>query len=334
MPQSAPGSILELADLATPMAIRVAATLNVAESVGRDGKTAEMLATEAGVMAEPLRRVLDHLVLVGVFEFDADSSCYRATALGAQMREDARVGVKPLLDITSAGGRTELAFVDLPEAVTTGRPAYQVRYGLDFWSDLDANPRLRSTFDRQMNWRFGDQAQQIAMNYDWGRFPNIIDVGGGDGMLLAQILETHPHVRGSVVELPPTARAAGDRFAAAGLAARATATGGSFFDPLPSGADAYILCDILHDWDDEHCRAILDRCVAAAAPSGKVVVIEALRGFSGTTRWDLSMLISFNGKERSKDELTDIAARSGLTAQHPPVAISDRRLATEFAPTA
>ena len=173
-----------------------------------------------------------------------------------------------MLDITSAGGRTELAFVDLLEAVTTGRPAYQIRYGLEFWSDLDANPKLRSTFGRQMNWRFGDGARQIAMNYNWGRFRNIVDVGGGDGMLLAHILETHPGVHGSVVELPPTAKAAGGRFGAAGLTDRATATAGSFFDPLPRGADAYILCDILHDWDDENCHAILDRCVAAAAPSG------------------------------------------------------------------
>ena len=334
MSQSAPASILELADLATPMAIRVAATLNLAGSAGPDGKTADVLAAEAAVMVDPLRRVLDHLVLVGVFDFNADSGCYRATALGNQMREDAPEGVRPLLDITSAGGRTELAFVDLLEAVTTGRPAYQIRYGVEFWSDLDAHPQLRSTFDRQMNWRLRDGALQIAMNYHWGRFRNIVDVGGGDGMLLARILHTHPDVHGSVVELPPTARAAGERFAAAGLTDRATATAGTFFDPLPGGADAYILCDILHDWDDASCHAILDRCAAAAAPAGKIVVIEAFREFGGTTRWDLSMLIAFNGKERSIKELTDIAAESGLTAQHPPVAVSDRRVAYEFAPTA
>ena len=208
------------------------------------------------------------------------------------------VGARPLLDITSAGGRTELAFVDFLEAVTTGRPAYQIRYGLEFWSDLDANPKLRSTFDRQMNWRFGDGARQIAMNYDWGRFRNIVDVGGGDGMLLAHILETHPGVHGSVVELPPTAKAAGGRFGAAGLTDRATATAGSFFDPLPRGADAYILCR--HPPRLGRRELPRDpRPMCGRGRSVRVVVIEAFRGFAYTTRWDLSMLISFNGKERN-----------------------------------
>ncbi|WP_086829649.1 methyltransferase [Allokutzneria sp. NRRL B-24872] len=320
-----------MADLATPMAIRVAATLNLVEHAGAGGATTEALAARSGTDAEALGRLLDHLVAVGVFELDTEKR-YRPTSLGAQMSEDAPEGVKPLLDINCAGGRAELAFADLLDTITTGAPAYPKRYGRDFWADLDAHPKLRRSFDAQMTWRFRTQITQIAQHFDWSRFPRVIDVGGGDGNVLAAILEAHPGVRGQVVDLAPTSEAAAERFAEAGLDGRAEAVTGSFFEPLPKGADAYVLSDILHDWDDEHARLILTRCREAAAPTSTVVVIEPVRGEGATTGIDLFMLMCFNGKERSVDELSALAADCGL-ALHRSQAVSNGRTALEFTPT-
>ncbi len=320
---------MALADLATPMAVRVAATLGLAELAGNAGATAERLAAETGTSAPALRRMLDHLVTMGVFDLDTESGHYRPTDLGAQMREDAPEGVKPLLDITCAGGRAELAFVDLLETITTGEPAYPHRYGRGFWADLDADPKLRSSFDAQMNWRFREQAPQIAKRFDWSRFPDIVDVGGGDGPLLIEILNAHPGVRGRIVDLAPTAAAATERFTAAGLGHRASAVAGSFFDPLPTGADAYLLSDILHDWDDEHSRRILTECGRAAAPNGTVVLIEPVRGHGAYTAIDLFMLICFSGKERTVEELTELATESGLVF-HGSVPVTEGRMALEF----
>jgi hypothetical protein len=323
-------SILALADLATPMAVRVAATLGLAELAGDGGATVDDLASRSGATAPALRCLLDHLVAVGVFDRDAGSGRYRPTDLGAQMREDAPEGVKRLLDINSAGGRAELAFVELLASVTTGEPGYARRYGRDFWADLDADPRLRSSFDAQMNWRFRVQAAQIAERFDWSRYPDLLDVGGGDGTLLVEVLRAHPTVRGRVLDVAPTAAAAVDRFAAAGLADRAGAVPGSFFDPLPTGADAYVLSDIVHDWDDEHARTILTRCAEAAAPHGTVVVIESVRGRSAGTAIDLSMLVQFGGQERTLDELAALAAGCGL-ALRTSAQVADGRTALEFA---
>jgi SAM-dependent methyltransferase len=245
------------------------------------------------------------------------------------MSERAPEGVKPLLDITCAGGRAELAFVDLLRTITAGAPAYPHRYGRDFWADLDAEPKLRSSFDAQMNWRFREQAPQIAKRFDWSRFSDIVDVGGGDGPLLIEILHAHPGVRGRILDLAPTAAAAAERFAAAGLDDRASAVAGSFFDPLPAGADAYLLSDILHDWDDDHSRKILTECRRAAAPNGTVVLIEPVRGHGAYTAIDLFMLICFGGSERTVDELTELAADCGLMF-HSSVPVSDGRMALEF----
>src|SRR5690606_34444055 len=145
-------SIVQLADLATPMAVRVAATLNLVDLAGGDGATPQRFAAETGAAAPALRRLLDHLVTVGVFDHDPESGRYRPTELGAQMGADAPEGVRPLLDINAAGGRAELGFVELLETVTSGVPGYLLRYGRDFWADLDADPRLRRSFDAQMNW--------------------------------------------------------------------------------------------------------------------------------------------------------------------------------------
>ncbi len=135
-------------------------------------------------------------------------------------------------------------------------------------------------------------------------------------------------MRGEVLDLAPSATAAADRFAAAGFGDRAGAVSGSFFDPLPAGADAYALSDILHDWDDEHARRILTACREAAGPAGTVVVIEPLRAGAGTAM-DLFMLMCFGGRERTAGELTDLAADCGLVLRDT-VAVSDGRTALEF----
>jgi SAM-dependent methyltransferase len=321
-------SILAMADLATPMSIRVAATLGIAERARAEGATAEHLAAETGTCAPALRRLLDHLVTIGVFDFDLTSNRFHPTSLGLQLTED---WPKILLDINRAGGRADLAFVDLLGTITTGAPAYPQRYGREFWADLDTNPELRSSFDAQMHWRFQVQAPQIAARFDWGRFSEVIDVGGGDGFVLAAILQAHPDLRGRVLDLCPTAVAAADRFATAGLDDRARALSGNFFDPLPVGADAYLLCDILHDWDDDHARRILAGCRRAAAPDGSVVVIEPVKGHGVGTAIDLFMLMCFAGRERTVDELAALAAECGLELRgSSPVA--DGRTAMEFVP--
>ncbi|MEV0051928.1 methyltransferase [Saccharopolyspora shandongensis] len=322
-------SIRGMADLATPMSIRVAATLSLVEHAGSVGATAEQLASETGTSAPALRRLLDHLVTIGVFELDPQSSRYRPTDLGTQLSEDAPDGIKPLLDINSAGGRAELAFVELLGTITTGTPAYPHRYGRDFWADLDSRPELRRSFDAQMNWRFQEQAPQIAERFNWGRFSEILDVGGGDGTVLAAILHAHPGLRGRVLDLSPTATAAADRFAAAGLDGRAGAVSGSFFDPLPVGADAYLLSDILHDWDDEQARTILAGCRRAAAPNGTVVVIEPVLRQGVGTAIDLFMLMCFGGRERTVDKLAELAADCGLVLRDS-VPVAEGRTALEF----
>ncbi|WP_425387896.1 methyltransferase [Amycolatopsis nigrescens] len=316
-----------LAGLATPMALRVAVTLGLPDRLRGDGAAAERVAAELGVSPIALELLLGHLATLGVVE--QTPTGYRTTRYGANLCTDAGNGLTNFLHLDLAGGRAELAFAELLHSITTGDAAYPRRYGQDFWADLTAQPHLRESFDQQMTHRFREQIPGIVDGYDWGRFATIVDVGGGHGTLLAAILAAHPRLRGQLIDLDPTATEAGHTFRAHGVDDRAQTTAVSFFDPLPPGADAYLLCDILHDWDDEHAHRILSRCVEAVVPAGRVLVVEPVGGRRAATEFDLAMLVIFGGRERRVDEFRALASAHGLVLDT--VAdLTDQRCLLEF----
>jgi hypothetical protein len=302
--QSDADRIRQLAGLATPMALRVAVTLGLPDRL-RDGGSVDDLAADLPVDLTALGLLLDHLATLGIV--DRTETGYRTTEFGTNLCADNDFTTL-LLRLDTAGGRAELAFVELAHSIATGQAAYPRRYGQDFWADLSEHPHLRESFDRQMTHRIHEQLPQMVAGFDWSRFSTIVDVGGGRGSVLAAILAAHPGMRGHLVDLEPTAAAA--RQTLKDLASQVTA--GSFFDPLPAGADAYLLVDILHDWDDEHAHRILDRCVEAAHPASRVLVVEPVGDRRAQTEFNLAMLATFGGRERRLEEFRALAAPHGL----------------------
>jgi hypothetical protein len=322
-----PGTRLSaLADLVTPMAVRVAATLRVADHLARAPRSARDLAERVNADVDALDRVLRHLSAVGVLSRD-ESGRYALTAMGEGLRDDHPYGLRSMLDIQTAIGRADLSFVALLHTVRTGEPAFPAHFGRSFWDDLSADPTRSASFDAQRGVDVSADAPAIVSAYDWGSLGHVVDVGGGNGALLRAILGRYPTLRGTVVDLPDTAEAARKALAAAGLADRSEVVAGSFFEPLPPGAGGYLLSAILHDWDDDAARAILRRCAQAAGTGGAVFVIEKIGADGQTlhTGMDLRMLAYFGGRERGVAELTELAADCGLAvvAVHPadPLAI-------------
>ncbi|MFI6046961.1 methyltransferase [Nocardia sp. NPDC051321] len=292
-----------------------------------DGASVDELAVELSVAPVALELLLDHLATVGIVERTATG--YRTTEFGTNLCAGADNGLIDLLHLNTAGGRAELAFVELAHSITTGRAAYSRRYGQDFWADLAEYPHLRASFDRQMTYRFREQIPRIVAGFDWSRFSTLVDVGGGRGGVLAAILTAHPRMHGHLVDLAPTADAARRTFRAHAVDERARVTAGSFFDPLPPGAEAYLLSDILHDWDDEQADRILRRCVEAAQPAGRVLVIEPVGGMHAASAFNLAMLVMYGGRERRIDEFRALAAPHGLTLDTV-TDLTDQRCLLEF----
>jgi hypothetical protein len=308
------------------MALRVAVTLGLPDRLRAHG-TVEAVAAEMGLSSRALEILLGHLVTLGVVE-RADGG-YLTTSYGENLCADKENGVANLLDLNRAAGRAELAFVELEHSIRTGEAAYARRYGQEFWADLAENPVLRDSFDRQMTSRFRAEIPRVVGGVEWARFGSLVDVGGGRGELLAAILEANPNMRATLIDLAETAEQARETFAGCGLSERVEVLGRSFFDPLPGGADAYVLVDILHNWDDGHARRILARCVEAAKPESRVLVIEAVGGIHAETEMDLVMLAHFGGRERRVDELCEVASSVGLTLEYAG-ALTDQRGLLEF----
>lgn len=301
-----------LADLLTPMAVRVVATLRVADHLPG---TAAAAAAAVGADPDVLDRILHHLAAAGVLTVDG-SGRFGLTARAEALRSDHPGRLRERLDIDGPLGRADLAFVELLHTARTGAAAFPARYGRDFWSDLASDPARSAAYDAAMGADVAAWVPVILGAFDWGSLGSVVDVGGGDGTLLAALLRAHPHLRGTVVEQPgPAAAARGT------LGDRADVVVGSFFDRLPGGAGGYLLTAVVHDWDDEAAVAILRRCTEA----GRTFVIEKIGadGRRPSTTMDLRLLAYMGGRERTVEALGALAERAGshVVAVHPAGAI-------------
>jgi 2,7-dihydroxy-5-methyl-1-naphthoate 7-O-methyltransferase len=298
-----------LSDLATPWCIRVAVTLGVAEHLASGISKVDELARKVDCDADSLARVLRHLVDKGVFAEPSEGEF--------TLNEAARVLLEPgqlrgSLDLDGWGGRIAGAWSGLLTAVRTGRGSYQEVYGLPYWADMDAHPDLAASYDAQMSHAGRrDPDPAVLVDDDWEHVQHVVDVGGGTGAMLAAILRAHPHVRGTLVDLPRTVARSGEIFESAGVADRVTVSGQSFFDPLPAGADVYLLTRLLLDWPDEEATALLTRCAEAAAPHGRVVVDGGVS--PGPAKGGLMVMVLTGGRKRSLDQFRVLAANAGLT---------------------
>jgi hypothetical protein len=296
--------LFEMADLCTPWCVHVAATLRIADHIAAGQAEIGALAEAAGADRESLYRMLQHLVSKGVFEEPASGQFALNDLARGFLEAPNRLG----LSLDGIGGRMAGAWGTLLPAVRTGRPAYHEAFGRPFWEDLDAHPEVAASFDALMGPGHGTPDPEILVNAaDWASTQTVVDVGGGTGSLLAEVLRARQAVRGILVDLPRVVAHAGEVFAAAGVADRATARGQSFFDALPGGGDLYVLKSVISDWPDREATAILKRCAEAARPAGRVVVFTGEKGGP-----EMLMLVLLGGKGRSLEEFRAIARAAGL----------------------
>jgi SAM-dependent methyltransferase len=322
-----------LIDLATPMALRVAATLRLADFMPDDGTgdgaVVGDLAELASADPEALARMLRHLVAHGVFT-EPRPGQFAANRTAAMLRTGQPGAL--WLDLNGFGGRMDLAFTGLAHTVRTGEPAWEQVFGQPFWDYLDANPAISASFDATMAVDAGNVA--VADRYDWTTVRHVADIGGGTGTLIAEVLQRNPRLRGTVADLPETAARARQYLAGLGLDGRCEVVSQSFFDPLPAGADAYLLSRVIHDWDDAAATAILRRCAEAAGSTGRVLVIESHGSPGGDpagfAEMNLRMLVLTGGRERTINDYSSLAADAGLqvTAVHD---ITERHVIIECA---
>jgi hypothetical protein len=302
-----------------PRALALAAKLGLADVLKDGPRGARDLAAATQTHAPSLVRLARLLASVGVFAELPDGT-FALTPLGEPLRADAPGSVRALV-LLFAGVDVQDAWKDLEYCVRTGDPAFRRSTpGTDPYALMAQSPEVTALFDQAMATFAPWTAAAVAAAIDFSAFGRVADVGGGNGALLIGILKACPGLAGVVFDQPHAAVRAREQVAAAGLAGRCEVIAGSFFDAVPRGADAYLLCHVLVDWDDERAAAILRNCRAAMPRHGQVLILEELYpariepsdACRGAAANDVLMLVCTGGRQRSEAEFRGLLAASGF----------------------
>ncbi|HEV2124277.1 MAG TPA: methyltransferase, partial [Chloroflexota bacterium] len=293
--------------------IYVAAKLGLAERLADGPHSSSELAAALGAHADTLRRVLRGMVAIGLLTEENDGR-FGLEEMGQLLRRDAP---EPYGGRVIKSVELGMAWGGLLHAVRTGEHPFAYVFGEGPFAHFARDPAtaaLGAKLNPGTSW---EVAQAIAASYDFSPFDTVVDVGGGNGIVLAAILQRYPHLRGAVLDQPHVVEDARPVLAQYGLDARCDFIAGDFFEVLPSG-DVYLLKTILHDWGDTRAVRILEQCRQAMSPRGRILVVEILLperavqgafGFSG----DIMMLVETGGRERTEGEFRSLFTAAGFT---------------------
>jgi orsellinic acid C2-O-methyltransferase len=295
-------------------AIYACARLRIADLLAGGAKSADELAGATATHAPSLHRLLRALAYLGVLT-EVEPGSFGLTTTGTLLRSDAPDSMWAT-SVLFGGEGVWRSWGELVPSVETGEPAFSRIFG----EQPMAPEGEASEFNQAMSEGTRQLAPVLVGAHDFGGFREIVDVGGGNGTLIAAILAANPGQRGvlfdtraGVAEAPPTLEAAG-------VADRCRVVEGDFFDHVPPDGDAYVLKSVIHDWDDERSVRILQNCRRAMADGAKVLIVESVLpaevqpsfGMLGVIMSDLNMLVCTGGRERTETEFSALLDRAGL----------------------
>ncbi|MFI0543882.1 methyltransferase [Streptomyces sp. WSLK1-3] len=314
-----PGPVMKLRELAHSAAcaasVRAAALLGLPEALGEEPATATGLAQAVGADEEALVRLLRSLTTYGVFA-ETGEGTYVHTAESRLLREDDPRSIKYNVLWATEPWTWEL-WAHLDEAVRTGKGVFPSLHGEEFFTYLHARaPHSAEVFDKAMTQSSQLSARAIAEQLDLSGVRSVADIAGGQGLVLATLLEKNPELHGTLLDLPGVVAHPDPRLGAGGsLASRATLLPGDCLEEIPVQADVYLFKNIL-EWDDRSTVTALRNAVAAARPGARVLVIENLVDGSPelrfTTAMDLLLLLNVGGKKHTREGLAALMEQAGL----------------------
>jgi hypothetical protein len=293
--------------------IYVAAELGIADLVANGPKDIETLAAETGTHADSLYRVLRALASLGIFAQDAEGK-FGLTPLAATLRSDSPDSMRAMAQMWGVPWHWDLwdSFLD---SIRTAKPAIEHATGLPLFQWFGQHPDYTELFNRAMSAFSGPEAHAVVSAYDFSGLGTLVDVGGGQGLLLATILRAYPSLRGILFDLPNVAAEGRKLLGDLGVQDRCTIETGDFFQSVPAGADAYILKNILHDFQDEQAATILRNIRRAMKPDALVLVVQEPLPTGNAPSvgklLDIQMLL-IGGRERTTADYTALFNAVGL----------------------
>ncbi|MFG2219702.1 methyltransferase [Streptomyces sp. NPDC048685] len=296
-------------------AVSATAELGVADVLAEGPRPVAEIAEATDTHAPSLHRLLRAGADIGLFT-EHDGKVFELTELGGTLRADSPSSLRNFAIWTGLPAERH-AWAGLADAVRTGRTAFTEVLGKPVWDYFHDHPDVLGVFDRAMTEASRQIIAPVVAAYDFGRFGTVVDAGGGRGALLAAVLASAPGTHGVLYDRPEVIAGAGAPLRDAGVDDRAELVSGDFFDSVPAGADAVILSNIIHDWDDEQSRRILVNARDALTDGGHVLLVEAVlpdrpRPSPTVSLMDLDMLVVAGGRQRTAAEFETLLADSGL----------------------
>jgi hypothetical protein len=292
----------------------VAAQLGLADLLKDGPQSCEELARQTATNRDALQRLLRALVSMDVLA-ETDSGMLQLTPLAVCLQSAAPNSLRDFLLL-----RAEVDYAcwgQLLYSVRTGKSAFEQVFGMTRYAYQQEHPDVGRLFDRAMADLAIMHHAAILAAYDFAPFAQVVDVGGGQGSLMATLLQRYPDLRGMVFDQAATIAQAQGTLAYAGVLDRCELATGDFFAAVPAGADAYILKQVLHNWDDDHVQTILRNCRQAMAPDGKIVVIERVITPGGNLHSHLvdlrMMVVTDSGRTRTEIEFRNLLVAAGFT---------------------
>lgn len=298
--------------------VRAGAELGVCDQLAAGPLPADEIARRVGAEPDVLHRLLRALAAFGILE-EREDGTYANTELGELLNGDNPDSMRSFA-LGLADDSWWGAWAQLPEAVRDGSVPIQRAYGRSFWSLVDSDPDVKARFNAFMASQTQAFGRQLVAAFDFAACKRVVDVGGGNGGLLAAVLAANDSLRGTLFDLPYGLDGAEAYLKSRGVHERCDLVAGDFFESVPAGGDAYLLSRILHDWPDERAAEILASIRRAMAPGSYLLAIDSLMPEHVEERadhqflvtMDLHMYTLFGARERTEDQMRRLLSGAGF----------------------
>lgn len=299
-----------------------AARLDIATVLADDTLSADEIAARVSTHPDATYRLLRMLAAMEIFE-EVSAGRFRNNRISAFLREDHPHNVRAMVLMHNSAEMSRPWYEQLEQGVRTGTAPFSLTHGDALFDYMDNHPAFDALFSRAMDSVEALAGNAFATDFDWGRFERLIDVGGSKGSKSLAILKQHPKLRAVVVDRPAVIREAGHYWAGKAderLLARLSFQAGDILEAVPaaqSDRDIYLLCGVLHGFDDPACIRLLKNLAVASAPQGATIaVMELVMAETGadlsSTSFDMQMFMGTRGRERTLPEWQAIFDASGL----------------------
>jgi ubiquinone/menaquinone biosynthesis C-methylase UbiE len=293
-------------------AVRTLASLSVAEHLSSGPLSAARIAELTSSDPHMTYRVLRAGAALGLLKYEPDEAVFSGTSALQVLHKDSPMCLKHYA-LAALSQTYWLPALYMPDSITRGHNYAIELLGCSPFEYLGRDKEAARIFSRAMTDLSTPVIREAVELIEVGDARFVVDVGGADGAFLAELMQLHPHLTGTVLDLPQVMPGVAEEARRRGLEQRMTGTEGNFFKHVPS-ADLYLVKFVLHDWDDQACRKILRNIRRAMNPGARVVIVEMIVTHDSITAtlMDLAMMTSFTGREREEDDFTHLLEATEL----------------------